>query len=108
MRSGRETMEKSRAVIYFYFPGRKETGSRAGTPWSCMPAHTIRALTRVQINVADQSTPVQAGQGLGPLHGAVMGGCDQRGTEDKRINVVNESLRAMYFTQAAEVDICNL
>lgn len=59
----------------------------------CLPAHTACVLTRVQISVADPSTPVQAGQGPGPLHGAVMGSCNPergRGEGDKCRELVFE------------------
>lgn len=74
----------------------------------CLPAYTDTALAGVEISVADRLTPVQAGQGPGPVHGAVVGDCDSKRAGEKGINVGNEPLRAVYFVQAAEDDIWDL
>jgi len=58
--------------------------------------------------VADQSTPVQAGQGPDPLHGAVVEGCGSKQAGERGISVGNASLRAVYFAQTAEDDIWDL
>lgn len=98
---------RSKEELWFTFisPGRRETGGRAAAPWRCVPAcaHSERG----QHSAADPSTAVWDVQ-TGPLHGAGVEGCDTKGAREKTINARNESVRAVYFVQAAEDDLWNL
>lgn len=70
--------------------------------------HTPHTQSEVQVTVADQSTPVQAGWGYALLHRAVVVGWDLEHAREKRISFRNKLPLVAYSVPDAGGHIWNL